>query len=130
MGLDDEPSDLEDEPSALEAGLEEFRSHLEVAVDFVTDFGAETPLQNVPGFEDLVGEEDAMMEALNVFFGVDRARPHVVREYMREGTPGHAGQGQVKVRVIATNVEGVYIGESTFEDGVILLAIRPLEVEE
>ena len=99
---------LDSEPLSIEAVLEEFAEDLDGADQFASEFGARTPLQDLPSFESLTGYEREMMGALAQHYGIDLANPHVVQEHSIEGTPDSPGEGRIKVRLIATNNPQVF----------------------
>lgn len=121
---------IDNEPSSIEANLEKLAEDLSAASEFASKFGARTPLQDLPSFEELKGHEAEMMETLAQYFNVDITNPQVTETYSIQGTHGSPGEGEIKVRVIATNNPQVFLGEYTYTDGFKVWAVRPLDVEE
>ena len=122
--------EINNEPLSIEASLEKLEEDLSAADEFASDFGARTPLQDLSSFEELIGHETEMMAALAQHYGVDLKNPQVAKEYSMQGTDDSPGEGEIMVRVIATNNSQVFLGEYTYADGDIVWAIRPLDVEE
>lgn len=122
---------LENEPSSIEATLEQFKEDLSDAAELAKEFEARTPLQNLSSFDELKGHEEEMVESLFAHFEFNPSQPQVVvKEYSMPGTPNSPGEGEIKVRVLATNDPEVFLGEYKYADGDIVWAIRPLDVEE
>lgn len=121
---------INNEPGSREANLEKLAEELSDADELASEFGARTPLQNLPSFEDLRGYESEVMVRLAQHYGVDFTNLRVVKAYSMQGTAGSPGEGEIGVRVIATNKPQVFLGEYTYRDGRRVWAIRPLDVEE
>ena len=121
---------IEDERSSIETDLEKFADDLDCAGESAKEFGARTPLQDLPSFDGLAGHEEEMMGAFGRHFGVDLSRPQIVKTYSMSGTPDTPGAGEIQVRVIATTDPQIFLGEYKYADGDTIWAIRPLEVEE
>lgn len=126
MGLESGPSSLE----RLEEHLEEFSEGLEGAVELVKEFEAETPLQNLPYYEELEHEGEAMLQAVIKQFGINPHTAQPIKQYSIEGTPDTPGEGIIEVMVFATNDPEVFLGRYTHADGQIDMTVRPLDVEE
>lgn len=122
--------EIENEPSLIKMELEKFAEELNTAGDCVIEFGANMPLQGLLSFESLTDHEEEMIAALTAHFGIDLSNPQVAKEYIISGTSGTSGEGETKVRVIATNNPQIFLGEYTYADKDIVWTIRPLEVEE
>ena len=121
---------LEHEPSSIEADLEKFSVDLEDAGNFAKEFGARTPLDNLPSFDALIGDETAMLDALMQKFGVNLHTDQPIKEYSIDGVPGSRSEGAIEVMVFATNDPEVFLGRYTGAQGDIDWAIRPLVFEE
>ena len=126
---------LEYEPSSIEADLEVFREDLDDAGNFAIEFGARTSVHDLPSFEALVDNKEAMLEALMQKFGINPQVDQPSKEYVMSGTPGDPDEGEedvgeVKVRVFATNNPEVFLGQYSYAGGEVDWAIRPLEFEE
>lgn len=121
---------IDDEPSSIETDLEKFAADLSDAGNFVEEYRARTSLHDLPSFNDLVGHEEEMMATLFEHFGIEPDSSRVVREYSMPGTSRNPGEGEIKVKVIATNDPQIFLGKYIYADGEIDWAIRPLEGDE
>jgi len=121
---------IDKEPSSIEISLEKLKEEFSAADQFASEFGARTPLQDLPSFNELAGYKGQIMEALARYYDVDLNNPQIAIEYSMEGTHDSPGEGEIKVRVIRTNNPQVFLGEYKYSDGSIVWAIRPFYVEE
>ncbi|MBU0728048.1 hypothetical protein KKA95_05170 [Patescibacteria group bacterium] len=125
MGIEG-PSTPEIDPEVLEA----FKTDLNDAVEFVKEFEASTPLQNLPSFESLVGSEIEMIEILMEKFAVNPNTDKAIRQYLITDSQEREKIGNIQVRVFATNDPDVFLGQYTDSNGSVDWTIRPLEGEE
>ncbi|MFC1730933.1 hypothetical protein ACFL6I_11420 [candidate division KSB1 bacterium] len=122
---------LEEEVSPeMKEALEMFEEDMEDASELAVEMGFSTPLQSegLPSLETLgtfMGKEE-ILEMLMQKFGVN-PEGEPVKQYPMGGEPG---EGAVEVKVFATNVPDVFLGQYIDAEGGSDWTIRPLELEE
>lgn len=115
---------------SIESALEQFSADLDEAEMIAAEMSGRAPFEDFGSFNDLVGHEAEMMEALEQRYEVNLANVTPAKVEEIDGTEGTAGEGKITVSLFATNVPDVFIGKYEYADGSVGWTIQAFEVEE
>lgn len=119
---------LEESSDSLEGTIEQFNSDLDDAEMIVEEMEGRATFEEFASFDELRGEEAAMIEALKERYDFNPDAPAKVEEM--DGTPGTAGEGKIQVSVYTTNKPAICIAKYQYADGSVGWSLRPLDFEE
>ncbi len=121
----------EEETEVSPEVLEEFKNELEAAIEEI-EAGEETPipLQMMPSYWELEDNKEAMIKAVMEKLEVNPDTAQPVKQYTITDSPEKETIGNIEVKVFATNVSGVFLGQYTDSNRDVDWVIRPLEGEE
>lgn len=114
---------------ALLDALEDIKDELEKA-SVAAAVGIGMPIEFLPSFQRLEGNEEAVIRTMLEYFEVDLSVAEVVREYEQEVPLDSKLKGPVKISVIKTNNPEVFLGRWKYPNGAVAWTMRPLKIEE
>lgn len=119
----------EQEPN-IEALREQFRQEILDAAEMVRELDARAVFEDLESYQGLKQNPEAVAAILKETFGFEENEEFLAEEHSMQGTPGSEGEGEIKVRVFKTNDSEVFLGRYEYQNGDVVWALRPKELED